>query len=235
MASRSIPIVVLLVFFSFSCANKAVNWYSENSDIELELPPKQEIPVLEIQDYKNSSQRTSLPAWLRGYLENGIEGSESLAEYSGSYLFIASIHSANPAVIQQWVQNYYPDRDFSRLAALRIQRRFERDLSSRPPDKVYGPNYEKAIKAVHQNLFWGAMRLDDSWVLGIPLTPEDERPKDAHYWGFILVSIPRETLEIQVAELLSKVTNSTTSGGRPATREQNAAFESIKGNFFEQF
>lgn len=235
MAPRAIPIVILLVFFAFSCTNKRAARYIEYPDTLLQLPPKREIPVLRILDYKNHSQGVVQPLWLREYLDNGIAGCESLAAYSGSYLFIASIHSTRLPVVLQWAENYYPDRDFSRLAAERIQKRLERDLTDRIPDKVYGPNYEKAIKAVHYNAFWGAMRLDDSWVEAVSVPDGDEKPKEPHYWGFILVSIPRETLEIQVNELLSKISNSKTSGGRSATKDQNAAFEYVKGNFFDLF
>ena len=235
MALRGILLSVFFLFFAFSCSNRGLIVVTDDPDIPLDLPPKQEMPVLRVLDYKNSGEGRVLAPWLRNYLENGIDGSESLAIYQGSYLFIASIRSAKLSVIHQWAGNYAPDRDFSRLAAGRIQKRLDRDVI-RPPDKVYGPNYETTLKAAYANSFWGAMRLDDSWVLALSIVEdEDTGREERHYWGFILVGIPRETLEIQVNELLSKISNSTTRGGRSATKEQNAAFESVKGNFFDRF
>ena|GEM_PF-2178727 len=236
MASRSILIGIFIFFVFFSCSNREGIRNSDILDIQFDLPPRQEIPVLQILDYKNRNDGAVLISWLRRYLDNGIAGTESMAVYQGSYLFIASIRSAKLPVIYQWLDNYYPDRDFARLAAQRVQKRFEQDLTDKPPDMIYGPNYEKVIKAAYGYSFWGAKRLDDSWVLAIPAVQnEDTEPEQARYWGFILVSIPRETLEIQVNELLSKVSNSKTRGGRPATKEQNVAFDHVKERFFDQF
>jgi len=176
----------------------------------------------------------ALGSWVRRYLENGIANLESLPAYRGSYLFISSVRAAKKPVIDQWAINYAPDRDFPRLVAERIRKRLERDLSSKPPDIVYGPYYEKAIKSAYQYAFWGSLRLDDTWVLGREAVQEEgEAPKETLFWGFILLSIPRETLEIQVSELLSKIVPGTTP--RTATKEQAAAFEYVKEHFFEQF
>ena len=236
MASRSFLIGIIFFFFLFSCSNRKIIRDSDSLDIQFNLPPKQEIPVLRILDYRNRNEGANLPLWLRRYLDNGIAETESLDAYQGSYLFIASIRSARLSVITQWLGNYYPDRDFARLAAQRIQKRFERGLTDKPPDMMYGPNYEQAIKTAYSYSFWGAIRQDNSWVLALPAIQDEEtKPEQARYWGFILVSIPRETLEIQVNELLSKVANSKTRGGRHATKEQNAAFDHIKERFFEQF
>ncbi|MCL1812589.1 MAG: hypothetical protein FWG29_03615 [Treponema sp.] len=236
MASRSILTGIFILFFVFSCSNRKVIRDSAVSDVQFDLPPRQDMPALRILDYKNRNEGANLAVWLRRYLDNGITGTESLLPYQESYLFIASIRSARLPVITQWLANYYPDRDFNRLAAQRVQKRFEQDLTDKPPDMVYGPNYEKAIKAAYGNTFWGAVKIDDSWVLAIPAVQEEfPEPEQSRYWGFILVSIPRETLEIQVHELLSKISNSKTKEGRPATKEQNAAFDLIKEHFFEQF
>ena len=131
--------------------------------------------------------------------------------------------------------NYFPDRDFPRLAALRIQKRLELDISGRPPDLVYGPNYEKTLKAAYGNSFWGAARLDETWILAHEIIQDDETiPSAPVYWGFILVSIPRETLEIQIIEMLSKI-NPPAVRGSTAAREQNAAFDHVKEHFFVHF
>ena len=236
MASRPLLTGIFSLFLVISCANRDAMWDTYTSDIQLDLPPKQEIPVLQVLGHKNRGEGVNMPLWLSGYLENGIAEAESLADYQGSYLFIASIHSTRLPVVNQWLDNYRIERDFTRLAAARIKQRFEYGLTDRPPDKVFGPNYEKAIKAAYGFSYWGAMRLDDSWVLAVPADQdEDAIPEEPQYWGFILVSIPRETLAIQMIELLSKISNSKTRGGRAATKEQNAAFEHVKERFLDHF
>ena len=236
MTLRTISMGIFFVFFVFSCSNRGLIRETMDPDIQLDLPPKQEMPVLRVLNYQNNSEGRALAPWLRNYLENGIAESESLTAYQGSYLFIASIRSTKLPVINQWVENYIPARDFSRLAARRIQKRLERDMTTRPPGMVYGPNYESALKAAYNNSFWGAVRIDDSWVQAITLVEDEDAEQEVlYYWGFVLIGIPRETLEIQVNELLSKINNSSTRGGRSATREQNAAFDNLKEHFFVGF
>ena len=236
MVSRSLFFVVFTVFFLFSCQNQKQIIDDQVPDIEFDLPPKQDMPVLRVLDYKNRSEGAVLASWLRRYLENGITAIESMDVYRGSYLFISTIRSKKLPVIGHWTLKYHLERDFSRLVAERIQKKLEQNLPGKPPDMVYGPNYEKTLKAAYQNVFWGAIRLDDSWIFAIrPVQDEDTAPEAPQFWGFILVSIPRETLEIQVVELLSKISNTATAGGRGSTKEQNAAFDHVKENFFEEF
>ena len=232
MTLRSILLSILIVFYLLSCTNQDRIRENPVQETIFDLPPRQELPVLRILDYKNRDEGAVLAPWLRSYLENGIIESELLALYQGSYLFIASIRSLRQPVINQWTANYSLDRDFSRLVAARIQKRLENGLSERPPDMVYGPNYESSLKAAYRNSFWGAIKLDESWILAVPaVIEEDTVPEIPHYWGFILVSIPRETLEIQVVELLSRVSKE----GSSAAKEQNAAFDYVKERFFDQF
>ena len=236
MASRLKLTGIIFLFFVFSCTNREAINDTNIPSIQLDMPPKQEIPVLQVISHKNLQEGRALPLWLSSFLEHGITEAESLAAYQGSYLFVSYIHSAKLQVIYQWLENYRPEKDFTRLAAERIKERLELGLTEKPPDKVYGPNYEKAIKAAYSYSFWGATRLDDGWVLALPaVQDQDARPEEPQYWGFILVSTPRETLEIQVIELLSRISNSKTRGGRAATKEQNAAFENVKEHFLEKF
>ena len=240
MRARSVLIVGIFVLVCvFSCSRPERVKNTPVQEIQFDLPPQNEQPVVRILSYRNSDEGAVLVPWLRSYIENGISGPESLIAYRGFYLFIASVRSVNFSVINQWIRNYSYERDFSRLVAKRIQGRLNMDLPGRPPDMVYGPNYVKAVIAAYNNDFWGSRRLGDTWVLGIKEEKrgdeETAEPEKPMYWAFILVSIPRETLEIQITELLSKITNSSTKGGVRATKEQNAAFDRVKEYFFEKF
>jgi hypothetical protein len=219
------PTVVLLLF---SCSViELANNDAPETRIPSSLPPPRTSPDLRIQDYKNREAGAVLAPWLRSYLNNGIAAAESINAYRNSYLFIAQIRSTNVQVVNQWIRNFSPDRDFSRLAADRIRARLERDLSL-SPDEYYGPYYEKTVKAAYQTSFWGARRQDDCWVLGTELHIAGGTPV---YWGFILLSIPRDTLEIQINELLKGIEDS----GKKAVKDQDSAFEDMRDHFFEQF
>jgi hypothetical protein len=192
------------------------------------LPPPRTVPALQIRDYKNRENGAALAPWFRAYLEGGIGAAESLEPYRNSYLFVAVIRSPDLAVITQWVRNFSPEQDFSRLAAERIRTRLERDLSVSPAN-FYGANYTGILRAIYRTVFWGARKENDSWIFGSPPGAEGEPPL---YWGFILVSIPRDTLEIQVHKLLGDLKN---SNEKTATKSQNEAFDAVRGRFFEGF
>jgi hypothetical protein len=193
------------------------------------MPPEEAVPSLRIMDYKNRENGASLAPWLRSYLSGGIPGAEALEPYQGSYLFVTMIRSSEQAVISQWVRNFSADQDFSKLAAARIRARLDKELSFRGPNEYYGPSYDAAVRAAYRRVFWGARKENDSWILGTLAGEEDAGA--AEYWGFILVSIPKDSLEIQVHELLA--------GIRPPKarepREQHEAFDNVKEYFFERF
>jgi len=200
--------------------------------------PSENIPALQILDYKNRDEGAPLALWFRSYLQGGISGVEALASYSDSYIFVARIYSANRLVINQWFGSFSPDRDFSRLVAERIRVRLERGLSIDPMD-VYGRAYESLVKEAYRTSFWGGQRVDDFWVRGLQInrnegeTLEIEGAGEAEtprFWGFVLVSIPKDTLEIQISALLQAARS-----GSEASREQNAAFEQVKEGFFDRF
>ncbi|MCL1815126.1 MAG: hypothetical protein FWG27_04840 [Treponema sp.] len=235
MRERSVITGIFTLVFLFSCSEPDRERDTPVPKIQFDPPPAREQRVFQILDHKKQDEEAVMAPWFQSYLENGISGPESMADYQGSYLFVASIRSTNLTVIDQWLRIFSSERDFSRLAAERIQHRLNR-VSGNPPDVVYGSNYTRAVKAAHENVFWGTLRVDDTWVFGSPVvTDEDAELQKPLYWGFILVSIPRETLEIQVLELLAKITTSPAGRGRMATREQNAAFNQVRERFFEDF
>ncbi|MDR0447689.1 MAG: hypothetical protein LBH07_03385, partial [Treponema sp.] len=151
----SVIFVFFVLFGISSCTGPERLKETYSTESEKVLPPKKELPVIQILDYKNRNEGAAPSLWLRSYLENGITGPESFTVYRGNYLFIAYTRSNIRPVINQWMGNYSIDRDFSRLVADRIRRRLEQDISGKSPDMVYGPNYERAIKTTLENTFWG--------------------------------------------------------------------------------
>ena len=240
MNLRPAMTAVLFLLCIFSCTNSGRVRDSNALNVEFDLPPKQDMPVFRILNYKNMDMGAGMTPWLRQYMENGVAGLELMDMYRGSYLFISYIKASKKSVIDHWMEKYEPERDFPRLVVQRMQNRLDQDSINKPPDMIYGPNYEKVIKTAYYNTFWGAKRLDGAWVFGLPVMEseeenEDAEPEEPGFWGFILLGIPRETLEIQVTELLSRINNAKTKGGKAATKEQNAAFDYVKGHFFERF
>jgi len=221
---------ILVCCLLFSCAGAGKKKFDPASSRLAPFSPvvKETVPVLHILDYKNKDEGAALAPWLRSYLQNGAAEAEKLPSYRDSYLFIAGIYSNSLAVIQQWAKNFSAERDFSRMVARRIRIRLERDLEIDPND-WYGPAYESLISAAYRTSFWGGQHIDDSWVRGTQIIQnQDEEIQNTKYWGFILASIPRDTLEIQISALLQKTQGT-------GTKEQNGCFEEVKGHFFDRF
>ncbi|GHV85181.1 hypothetical protein AGMMS50230_07890 [Spirochaetia bacterium] len=197
-------------------------------------PPVLTVPALRIQDYKN--REGPMAPWLHSYLEGGLSAAELLPPYKGLYLFVARIYSFDQAVVSQWLEHFSPERDFSRLVSERIRARLEEV----PPAEQYGAYYDETVKAAYLFSFRGVRRLDDSWVQGTVSAADSPRfPAEPMYWGFILMSIPKDTLEIQVSGLLDDVENSIEREhgrrAREASREHRTAFANVKEQFFEHF
>jgi len=222
----------------FSCAGSKQLRAASPRETPFSPASSETIPALRILDYKNREEGAPQALWFRSYLQSGITGVESLASYSDSYIFVARIYSANRLVIDQWLGSFSPERDFSRLVAERIRVRLERGLSIDPID-LYGRGYESLVKEAYRTSFWGGQRVDDFWVRGFQINRDEAETLEIggageadspRFWGFILMNIPKDTLEIQISALLQAI-----KGGSGASREQNAAFDQVKEHFFEQF
>jgi len=237
IAKWALLFLVLCGFF-FSCAGSKRLRAPAPRETPFSPASSENIPALRILDYKNRDDGAPQALWFRSYLQDGIAGVEALTPYRNSYVFVARIYSTNRQVINQWFRSFSPERDFSRLVAERIRVRLERGLSIDPID-VYGPSYESLVKEAYRTTFWGGQRNDDFWVRGLQMnrdeteTLENEvfgEAETPRFWGFILVSIPKDSLEIQISTLLHAA-----RGGNGASREQNVAFDQVKEHFFDRF
>ena len=218
MKAQGILILAALPFLS--CAGQR-----ERNDPAPAVSPRPPVPVLpslRIADHRDR-ELGALPAWLRSYLEGGLSAAEALADYEGFYLFVAVVHSPSLRVVEQWLEQFDPRRDLSRLAAERIKTRLDRDA---PVDPVqwYGPGYERTVKAAYRTGFWGGRLRDDTWVLA-----RENGGAAGQYWGFILLVIPRDLLEIQINSLLQTI---SAAGGRDVSRGN---FDTVRGHFFDGF
>jgi hypothetical protein len=212
-----ILIFALAVLF-FGCAHEKENISAESGPF---VPPasastQQVRPV----DYQGRSEGRALPPWLRTYLSGGKAALEA-DRYALSYIFVTENRNSRLSVINQWLRNFRTDYDVSRLIAARIRTRLDMGQGQSlkaMPDKVYGRNYQAAVKAAYSTVYWGAEREENCWILDA----------DGTYRGYILILIPQDTLEIQIKALLGSI--KTTS-----THDQDQEFKAVVDHFFENF
>ncbi|MDR2471586.1 MAG: hypothetical protein LBD09_05700, partial [Treponema sp.] len=216
----------------FSCAGTEE---ARPPSLSVPAPPPRSLPPLTVLDYQNR-EAGPLEPWLRSYLSGGIAACESLEAYRGSYLFVARVYSLDREVVTQWLEHFSPEQDFARLAAERIRLRMDR--MDRDPavssGEKYGPYFEQTLRAAYGFSWRGSRRAGGGWVRGT-VSGEDREwgrfPPEPLYWGFVLMAIPRDTLEVQISGLLAGVEQSL--AGKREGREYRGAFENLKERFFE--
>lgn len=190
--------------------------------------PLEEPEPYEIAAYQGQDQGNEMPAWLDVYLEKGLRGLESLAEYRQKYVFVAQNSGTNSRLLKQWAENFSPAQDFARLAAARIEARLSAAATAYPDDE-YGLFFEMAVKAASDNAYQGAVKEDDYWILRRYPGGEETGIRESFEF-FILVSIDKSLFESQVNAILNRL-----NPAPPAGKEQTEAFNRVKENFFDGF
>jgi hypothetical protein len=222
--ARIFPLICLSLLFS--CAGNPSQPLILPSTPEPETPPA----VYRIVDHQNQALEKEIPEWVDVYLEGGIPALEALPAFQGKYLFMGENTGTNLRALFQWSEGFSVRQDLPRLVAARVQARISRIGAGRA-DAEYGRFYERAVKESADAVFIGAEREAAFWVL----KAYDEPAADAdaarkRYDHYILISIPRSTLEIQLnASFLRAAVDTNPS------REQAAAVNRLQDAFYEGF
>ena len=195
----------------------------------------------QIIETQNGPGETGLPVWVRSYLERGGRDLESLDTYSGKYVFVGQNQGDNFNALQQWANGFTAAQDLPRLVARRVERRLVASAALYPDDE-YGEYFAYLIKKVSDEEYPGAAKEQTFWVKQkkIPVSGEDDddseteiAPEDIdleRYEFLVLLSINKETLQITIQKIMADIKTSTAP-----TRDQTAAINKIRQNFFEGF
>ena len=181
----------------------------------------------EILDYKNKTKGEIIPEWVNLWLESGISEIENLYVFSDCFVFIHRNEGNNFNALNLWNNNFSPVLDFPRLAASRIEARFSTSITY--PDEVYGDFFEILVRAASDAPWTGATKEGDFWILKKYLPYEDEPETES--WEFlILVIIEKSNFTSQLNTIFEKINPKS-----PPTKEQLAAIDQVKNNFYEGF
>ena len=191
-----------------------------------ELPGIPARPFI-ITDHKNIAAGEEMPPWIIAMLDEGIAGIEARYEFRGRYVFISRNEGNNFSAMTRWMINFSTELDFPRLAAARIEARF--DAASPLPDQEFGAYYEALVCAASDYPWKDAVRVDDFWIKKSYLPVEDEEEKET--WEFlILVTLEKERFATQLEEVFKNVKPNP----QPAKDQINAA-NRVKDRFFDGF
>ena len=198
------------------------------SDLE-ETAPQRLIELENIIQSRDGTGSASLPDWLLAYINGGNKEVESLDAYTDKFCFIGRNEGNNFDVLSKWIENYSVTRDFTRLAAVRIEQRLLSTAAMNPDDE-YGYFYERLVKMAFDTEFSNAHMEDTYWIRTIQ---RDQSGIDVffdNYEFFVFVSIDRISMQAIINNMIAEVYSSVTP-----TRIQNNAINRLRQTFFEGF
>jgi len=171
-----------------------------------------------ITETKNGTGIADIPGWLDAYAKGGIVEVEKMEFYHGRYCYIVINEGGNFDSLGKWAKNYSADRDFSRLAAARIEKRLINGASLYPDDE-YGVFFEKLVKKAYDIEYADALMEDTYWVKCGEV-----------YKFFVFISID----VVMMQTIINNLTSETLASVTP-TRSQSSSIARLQHNFFEGF
>jgi hypothetical protein len=233
-------ILLLPILFFTACATKKEPIVFRPDPVQNKLQeqtgPSESWEIIKSQ---NGSPEKEIPAWLRGYLDRGIQGVESLDAYRGKYVFVGENRGVNINVLQQWADGFTTAQDLPRLIVQRVEKRLVASATLYPDDE-YGEYFAAMIKEISNGEYAQAQKEQVFWIQQrkIPAVKEDaansetppERDNPERYEFFVLVSVNKEVLQEKIQKTMTDIKTHTAP-----TKEQRAAIANINQTFFEGF
>jgi hypothetical protein len=187
-------------------------------------PPPAETEAYSITGYPGIESGDIMPYWFRQYREGGCRIVETLPEFSGGYFFLGINEGDDIETLRLWAQEFSAARDLPRLVASRVEERMTGEFLY--PDDEYGEFFERFVKAVSDSVFEGASIHSVFWIR----RRIDGEAGPERYVFFVPVVIAKPLLREQLSGIMEKITTAV----RP-TREQAAAINRLKADFFDGF
>lgn len=205
----------------FSCAKKPNAAYVPSPDQEYFNQERINIDTDKITESKDGD----LPAWLASYISGGIEEVEKRNTYYGKYVFIGMNEGINFRALDIWANYLSEVKDFTMLAAKRIERRMI-STSSMYPDDEYGIFYETMVKKAYSAEYPGAVKEDFCWI---KIT--DDAANDAGTYNFfVLFTIDKMRMQSIVLGMMADTVDSV-----EPSRAQLTKINNLRQTFFWGF
>jgi hypothetical protein len=227
------PFFPLCIIVIFSCAGQKKTTFipvPQNDYVETEKNNKGIDPD-NIIETKNGASVRNLPGWLAAFINGGIEEIERMNAYYGKYIFIGSNEGVNFIAMNMWADNFSAVKDFTILAAERIERRMISGAYLYP-DYEYGLFFETMVKKAYGTVYTGAVKEDTYWIK-IKIEQENDNIETAYteiYNFFVLISIDKMTMQAIISGLMTESLSAVTP-----TAEQRNSINRLQQNFFERF
>jgi len=179
---------------------------------------------------KNGASVRNLPGWLSAYINGGIEEVEKTGIFYGKYVFIGNNEGINFTAMNMWADNFSAAKDFSILAAERIERRMI-SAAYLYPDNEYGLFFETMVKKAYNTVYTGAAKEDTYWIkLKARQENDNIEAYTEKYNFFVLISIDKMTMQTIINDLMAESLSAVTP-----TAEQKDSINRLRQNFFLRF
>jgi len=177
---------------------------------------------------KNGTSVRNLPGWLSAYIKGGIEEVERMNAYYGKYVFIGRNEGINFTAMNMWADRFSAVKDFSILAAERIERRMISGAYLYP-DNEYGLFFETMVKKSYNAVYTGAVKEDTYWIK-MKVRQENNTEDTEVYYFFVLISIDKMIMQAIISNLMTESFSAVTP-----TADQRDSINRLRQSFFERF
>jgi hypothetical protein len=179
---------------------------------------------------KTGTSAKNLPIWLSAYISGGNEEVERMNAFYGKYVFIGNNEGLNFTAMNIWADNFSVVKDFSILAAERIEKRMISGAYLYP-DNEYGLFFETMVKKAYNAVYPGAVKEDTYWIK-IKVRQENDSTESYTeiYNFFVLISIDKMTMQTIINDLMTESLSAVTP-----TAEQRDSINRLRQNFFLRF
>jgi hypothetical protein len=226
------PVFFLCVVIILSCAGQKNPPFIPVPQNDYFITEKNNININpdNIIETKNGTSVRNLPGWLSAYINGGIEETEKMSAYYGKYVFIGNNEGVNFTAMNLWADNFSAVKDFSMLAAERIERRMISGAYLYP-DNEYGLFFETMVKKAYSTVYTGAVKEDTYWIKMKVQQENDymEAYKEIYNF-FVFISIDKMTMQAIISDLMTESLYAVTPTG-----EQRNSINRLRQNFFVRF
>jgi hypothetical protein len=179
--------------------------------------------VEDIIETQSGYGNSNLPDWLRAYILGGIGEIEKMGSYRSKYCFVGRNEGINFEALAKWAENFSVEHNFTRLAALRIEKRIISSTTLYPDDE-YGVFYERMIKKAFNAAYNDVIMQDTYWI------KKTDASYNTVYEFFLLISIEKLSMQNAINKMMTEAREDA-----HLSRSQNNAVSRLQQAFFEGF
>jgi hypothetical protein len=156
-------------------------------------------------EHKGTAFQRPIPQWLMEYIDLGIPGVEGLTDYAGKYCAVGAgmANGDNQRILQQLLGNLDAPAARQQLIGSRIYSLLKENENKVPDYEESRYAFGNVINTLATISWQGIRKEDDFWIKQRVI--EKGKPDLIRYSAYILYSIPKKTLEDQVAAIIKRL------------------------------